>query len=563
MKLLAAAVLIALAVWLPAAKAEDTLYNGIRLPVIPMPRPKEVPHEPVPPSYLLSPPEVIPIDVGRQLFVDDFLIAETTLNRTFHLAKYYPGNPVLKPEKPWEMTGRGPMAQPFSGGVWHDPKDQQFKMWYGAGYSGGIALAYSDDGLTWQRPELDVKPGTNLVLPQSGDTSTVWLDLEEKDPAKRFKLFFSRSGGSTVKGAYGYATFFSPDGIHWSDPPRLTGSCGDRSTVFWNPFRKVWVYSLRQGWGVPRRRRYFETPDLINGPQWGLITNTYDGSVPWMWVGADALDPPRDDLNIPPQLYNLDAVAYESLILGLFTIWRGDARQAPQTGKAKEFNEAGRPKLNEVCLGFSRDGWQWTRPDRRAFCPVSENRGDWNWGNVQSAGGCCLVVGDKLYFYVSGRAGKSFPGSNDHDAGGSTGLAILRRDGFASMDAPPAEEGTLATRPVTFHGKHLFVNLDAPNGELQAEILNARGEMIQPFSFENCVPVKGDKTLEPVRWNGATDLSAVVGKPVQFRFRLRGGRLYSFWVSPDESGASHGYVAAGGPGYTGPLDTVGRAALKQ
>jgi hypothetical protein len=35
------------------------------------------------------------------------------------------------------------------------------------------------------------------------------------------------------------------------------------------------------------------------------------------------------------------------------------------------------------------------------------------------------------------------------------------------------------------------------------------------------------------------------------------GRLYSFWVSPDASGASYGYVAAGGPGFTGPTDTVG------
>ena len=41
------------------------------------------------------------------------------------------------------------------------------------------------------------------------------------------------------------------------------------------------------------------------------------------------------------------------------------------------------------------------------------------------------------------------------------------------------------------------------------------------------------------------------------RFTLRRGRLYAFWVSPERSGASHGYVAAGGPGFTGPTDTVG------
>jgi hypothetical protein len=32
---------------------------------------------------------------------------------------------------------------------------------------------------------------------------------------------------------------------------------------------------------------------------------------------------------VQPQLYNLDAVAYESLLLGLFTIWRGQPKDRP------------------------------------------------------------------------------------------------------------------------------------------------------------------------------------------------------------------------------------------
>ena len=51
---------------------------------------------------------------------------------------------------------------------------------------------------------------------------------------------------------------------------------------------------------------------------------------------------------------------------------------------------------------------------------------------------------------------------------------------------------------------------------------------------------------------------SATGKPVRFHFRLTIGRLYSFWVSPDASAASNGYVAAGRPGFVGPRDTVGR-----
>ena len=97
----------------------------------------------------------------------------------------------------------------------------------------------------------------------------------------------------------------------------------------------------------------------------------------------------------------------------------------------------------------------------------------------------------------------------------------------------------------------------------RVEVLDEKSEVVAPFSAARCAPVRGDTTLERVVWEGAKDLSHLAGTPVRFRFRLRGGKLYSFWVTPDASGASHGHVAAGGPGFTGPIDTVGSAALER
>ncbi len=493
-----------------AAASGQVLYNGIVLPKEWPPKldfDKDIKtRKPLPvPYYLQHPPAVIPIDLGRQLFVDDFLIESATLTRSYHLAEYYPQNPVVSD------------GMVFSGGVFVDPKDQLFKMWYFAG--GGVAYTTSKDGIHWGKYQ--------VVQPGSSDSTTVWLDQETADPASRFKMIRSITANKRTTGHI----FISPDGIHWTDTGKQTGDWGDRSTFFYNPFRKVWVYSSRHGWGEPRARRYWEAPDLVEGFHWKLPEVR-----PPIWVGADELDPPREDYKIAPQLYNLDCAGYESLLLGLFTIWRG------QPGP--------REKPNEVCVGFSRDGWSWSRPDRRAFCPVSETPGQWNYANVQSAGGCCLIVGDKLYFYVSGR-GK----------GHATGLATLRRDGFASMDAG-STEGALTTRPLRFSGKRLFVNADVPQGELSVEMLDAAGEVIAPFTRGNCQKFKGDSTIAAVQWNGAKDLSALDGKPVRFRFHLKNGRLYAFWVSPDASGAGGGYVAAGGPGFTGPTDTVGVRAYK-
>jgi hypothetical protein len=103
----------------------------------------------------------------------------------------------------------------------------------------------------------------------------------------------------------------------------------------------------------------------------------------------------------------------------------------------------------------------------------------------------------------------------------------------------------------------LFVNVDCPEGKLCVEILDEQGQVIGPFSAENCQPVSADKTLQAVCWQSVADLSPVSGRPVKFRFRLSNGKLYAFWVSSAADGASHGYVAAGGPGYLGPVDTAG------
>src|SRR3954470_17209823 len=82
-----------------AAASDDrpATYNGIRLPRPWPPNRPSLPDHVIQPPYLVAPPDVIPIDVGRQLFVDDFLIEETTLSRTFHQAEYYTGNPILFP----------------------------------------------------------------------------------------------------------------------------------------------------------------------------------------------------------------------------------------------------------------------------------------------------------------------------------------------------------------------------------------------------------------------------------------------------------------------------------
>ena len=550
----------------PSSKSNgERLYNGIVLPEVWPPNnnyPKDTAPLPVP--YLESRPDVVPIDVGRQLFVDDFLIESTSLKRTYHRPKKYKGNPILKCETEVEQ-GRGNNAEAMcKGGLWWDPTEQIFKMWYDAGWIHTICYATSKDGLTWNRPLLDVKPGTNRVLPLDmlPDTWTIVLDLETKNPQQRYKLFMMVyvfdehiSYGRPLRGL----CMTSSDGIHWTGRVP-TGGAGDCSNMFYNPFRKKWIYSLRSNFRG-RSRHYWEADDFLAGAKWKSF-NTSSGAKtnsnqPVPWAAADRDDPKDSKFQRTPQLYNLNAVAYESIMLGSFDIWRGPTND--------ECNAMGLPKITEPNFAYSRDGFHWYRPDRRASIPA-ERRDVWDRAYVRSLHNLCCVRGDMLWFYYGafqGDANKTHRAKfkNGMYCNGATGIAFLRRDGFASMDAD-ATAGTLTTRPVRFSGSRLFVNVNNPQGELRVEILDQAGQAIAPYTLDECRPVQVDSTLQEIVWNDKEDLADLQGKTVRFRFTLQQGSLYAFWVSRDASGRSDGYVAGGGPGFTGSTDTVGRAALE-
>ncbi len=522
-------------------------YNGLLEPALWPPRDIEKDSsEPLPVPYLTAPPEVVDIAVGRQLFVDDFLIHETDLSRSYHSARMHEASPVLTPQTELELNrGHCPMAAPFNDGAWFDPQDGLFKLWYHAGWFDGTALATSADGIHWERPTLDVVPGSNAVVaPRTGhrrDGGLVWLD-HQADPRERFKMFqfYRWPGGS------GGEVSTSPDGAHWS-PPQPTSRLGDNSSFFFNPFRERFVFSIREGWPF-RARAYHEHADFRAAASW-------EAGAQVRWVRSDRLDLPDPLVGDEPQLYDVNAVAYESILLGAFALFYGP--QNPVCAKL------GRPKTIDLQLAYSRDGFHWQRPERSAFIPCGRRPGSWDFGYIHAAGGVCLVVGDELWFYFAAFSGDSpalapgetgdFEQDNAMYAGATTGLATLRRDGFASMDAGELE-GTLVTRPLTFEGSTLFVNADCPRGELRVDVLDDGGEVIEPYKAADCRVISEDATRIRVAWKGTDSVARLAGQPVRFRFRLRRGRLYAFWVSASESGASGGYVAAGGPGFSGARD---------
>jgi hypothetical protein len=535
--------------------AGEKLHNGLVLPDVWPPQdmagegtdPLQVP-------YLNNPPEVICIDIGRQLFVDDFLIESATLKQSFGKPRIHEASPVLSPETDEEMdNGNCPMAAPFNDGAWYDPEDGLFKLWYMPGWFNSTAMATSKDGIHWERPEFDVVPRTNFVWPNLDgyrrDGCLVWLDHDAEKADERYKMFqyyrFGEEGDMKKEGWL----HTSPDGIHWSDPI-VTTPVGDNTSFFYNPFRKKWCMSVRRWYAGLRTRFYTERDDFLNGVPW----NQEQEEVLWQRIDNLALpDPARPNHRVA--LYDVNVTPYESLMLGLFAIFRGPENHICEA--------EGVPKTIDLEIGYSRDGFHFSRPDRTPFLEASRQLGDWNRAYLHAVGGVCMVVGDEVWIYFTGfsgespKLGKTDTGSPRRDwrgmyAGASTGLATIRRDGFVSMDAG-AEGGVLTTNSVIFKASRLFVNVDNPHGELKVELL-VDGQPVAGLDAESCVPVSKDSTCCEVTWRSGIDLSRVANRSVQFRFHLKSGRLFSFWVTDKPNGASAGYLGAGGPGYANGRD---------
>lgn len=521
-------------------KADDSnlLYNGIKLPDNwpPVRSYTSDLENGMSPYYLTSKPERINISVGRQLFVDDFLIRSSTLFRTYHYPEFFSGNPVLKADKDWEKSGTkgASFAAPFSDGVWFDETEQIFKMWYMAGggsYSvngtGVMCYAESQDGINWIKPELSIVKGTNIVDYNSErDASSVWIDKQETDVSKRYKMFLVKRVDS--KWRYVYKT--SADGKVWRESA-TSKDIADRSTVYQNPFRKNWVFSMRHNVRVNadklvRARDYNENQDPATG------TRNAEAKLGSFWFG-----PWSGELHHPyypevePAIYNLDSTPYESIMVGFFSVWAGPENDVCANDMVI--------KRNQVMIGYSRDGYSWFREDMNPFVPVDENPSAWNNGNVQSVIGSPLIVNDKLYFYVSGRRLDS-----DNNEITTTGLAMLRRDGFVSMSG----KGELLTELLQFDGNCFFVNADV-KGSLRVELLDDTGKVIEGFSKEDCVPMKEDNTKFMITWKSGKSLESVQDRSLSVRFYMDDGDLYSFWIASDETGYSNGYTGGGGPGF--------------
>ena len=230
--------------------------TGIRLPT-PWPPPDYLVYDELvrdPPRPYVSVQQAaepaVRIDVGRQLFVDNFLIesSQTTLIRKWHTASVESLRTLI-PSKHWEEGSNGRRtARPFGGASLLNPVTQQVHLYYRCGWrgqKGRTCLAVSRDGRNFMKPAL-FSGGTNIVMEAAANEATEIVYDHLSKPARFVALRNEAMPMREPPFFLPWRRYTSVDGVRWSLDERSAGARGvgqmaDRSTFFLNPLRQACV----------------------------------------------------------------------------------------------------------------------------------------------------------------------------------------------------------------------------------------------------------------------------------------------------------------------------------
>lgn len=441
-----------------------------------------------------------------QLFVDDYLVeTRSGLTRNYHAFEKYAGNPVLQATKTWEGTNVY-----LYGTVLPQEMGNGYRMWYHVyNKSEGVhrnCYATSTDGLNWTKPSLGIityngSTANNIHTTRLGPISILHTPFNV-DPNRRYTHMAYDSSG--------YCGAWSSDGLHWTNvPTNPLVSGGDVSHTLWDFFQNKYLgYIKVPGYSGGLRRRAVglsQTTDFSAWPAPSLIMepDAFDDR----WAAPDSVQ--------RTHFYGFCPFAYETMYIGFLWIFRATDNDG--------YNEG--PIFVE--LASSRDGVHWTREegDRPPILPLGP-AGAWDDSMVFTSTHP-LKEGNTLRLYYGGFDDTHAQVNNWH---GKIGLATLRKDGFASLDAGAAE-GVLTTRRLGGAAGPLHVNYRAAGGSLKVEILDENGQVIPGYGLDECSALQGDSVEQAVTWSGGNELPMSAG-PIRLRFVLQNAGLYSFNAGP-------------------------------
>lgn len=413
------------------------------------------------------------------------------------------------------------------------------------------------------------RDGVNFTEPDTGIQHKDRKNIVITDPAPLGRPFIDRNGPPEHRWKYvsglegrGVYLYTSPDGWTWTRQRTavLPFRSGSQSSLFYDDQRGLYVGYHRTGfprsagggtrrefvmsetadlytpWPVPllptervleiAKTRALRTPQpwwLDNGP---LTPGDFGIELPTIFAPDERIDPPGSGVYVP----KADKYPWAPDAYLAFPVMYFDYEEPMQPATRRVLYEDKSRGLGsglvETQVAVSRDGVNWTRYPAPTYLQVGDYAGI-RLNQIYIAEGM-VRRGDEIWQYFFGNVEYHSPAKRVR-GGGGVYRAVQRLDGFVSADAPYDRLGTIVTRPFTFTGRRLELNINTgAMGYAQVGLEDEQGRPIPGFGPDECVFINGNYVAHPVEWLGrGTDVSALAGRTLRLVIRMRGAALHA------------------------------------
>ncbi len=433
--------------------------------------------------------------------------------------------PVMQADKPWE-------SRILTASVLRDEYD--FKMWYIASYTVSeekviiddvtagkidvsksmrfLCYAESKDGFTWHKPDLGLYEfagsTANNIICEEESTDNVFFDRNGN-----YRRLVS-DGAPIIEGAADKAmySYTSTDGIHWTlDGPVMDMMCDTQNNGFYDKLYGKYVLYVRYARGTRRAIAMTEGSEFS-------VDNL---PLPQIVYEPDTQDSPSIDFYSIAYSRHPDYFKVDNQSSFLYSTKRDnrgrldmvrhhDARDMHFMFSSVFHRDR---DVIDVQLAVSRDGRQWSRPERKAIIPCVYNGEAINtiyafpglhllkpslWGMMYSASerphnaGFVTSYGENKYFWATWKENRL--------------VALQAKDeGMCTVKLTGCNDT---------QKKEIRLNYQTEKyGWIRIELISSGGlhpptgpKIIEGYSFNDCDPLVGDSLYQSVTWNGSTEL---------------------------------------------------------
>jgi hypothetical protein len=485
---------------------------------------------------------IVPLGGRKHLFIDDAFVADR-VNIT------WVPNPPRKAER--VMEGLMPPFRKHLTFV--EDEDGRIRMFNGLA-DDYLGVRISDDGVNFEIPDTGIhhRGHVNIVIPESVGMGSPFID-PSGPPEHRWKYI----SGYDSRGTYLYT---SPDGWNWKriKTAALSFRSGSQTSFFYDDQRQRYVAYMRTGFrhsagGATQREFVLTTAQNPYRPWpftplsmeevWKIAeTSRLRHIQPW-WLDNGPLTPGDFGIEYPSVFYPIDGWDPEGS--GVYVPKAHKYPWAPDTYLAFPVmyfhyeKEDGPPQRHalmdperllgsgtvETQLAVSRDGERWNRLPRPAYVGLGDHA-EREIHQAYMAEGM-IRRGNEIWQYYFGT--EIYHSTYVKEDGSASVFRLIQDfDRFVAAESPYDRYGFLTTKPFTFEGNRLAVNIDTDSvGYAQIGFIDEEGRPIPGFNLDDCVYLNGDFFEKDVEWlHGGYDVSALQGQTVQLVFRMRGSRLY-------------------------------------